>query len=333
MHKNNKKLKQSAPIIIKVIFIITLIALLFFAKDNFIIRIIFSCLFSLLSFLVEYMPLVRQKNAVENENGEKGVSKTKKVSIALTIIIVAIALVGNIIVANINITDGTVTTRSDSSVNANNNNDNPSSSQKTMYHQPKNYSLNAVTYDDNFDIFFTDSLQNDDLYTDLSYSLKNIPYRIEPGTEQLEGNNPYGNNALVANHYEELLNNEIDNSYAILEVTKTIFETALDVSEEMDKTYDTSNNRNRIIRIAELGYNHGLVDNTEKMQKKCIRYAWGLVYTEISYDDYHEDSLLLLIRLYKESSLDSRSTIMISVLSQIKDDFNCNKPHPVKNMK
>lgn len=295
--------------------------MLYLAKDSKTIKMIFSVIFSTITFLVDFIPMILSINKGK-ENIKENI-KLKILSFCLFIIIVIIAIIGNTIATNSLPNNGV--NNPPVGINTDNESD--------MVQSRKIYNFNTVTKDNDFDVYFNDSSNEDILYENILYSLQNIAYRLEPTKKQLEGNNPYGNNALVAAHYEELLKNELTNKNAkSTDVTKLICETALKYSKEMDNEYDTSDSRNRIVRITQISYRNKLNDDNGEMHKECIRYAWGVLFTEISYDRYNEKTIDTLIEIYQETN-EKRSIIIISALKRIKSFFSSNPPHPVKNIK
>ncbi len=306
---------------IKTVIITVLIALLHFIAESNAIKIFFSVLFSFISILVDNTPYLKPKEDEPNNQSHK-IKVLKYISITLNTIILIIAILGNTLATN-----KTETTHPETNTTVPN-------SHVTKYNQPQMYHFNTITLDEKYDIYFMDSPNQSDLYSDLSNSLRNIKYRTKPTKEQLEGNNSYGNNALSAAHYEQLLKDELNNKYAnATDINKNICNTAINISEMMDAEYDTPDNRKRIIRLTKMSYENGLSDNTNDTQNMCIRYAWGLLYTEISYDQYNEDTITLLIELYEHIYSDARSLIIVSALKEIKTDFHSNVPHPQKNIK
>lgn len=295
--------------------------MLCFISENNAIKIFFSILSPLVSFLVDYIPNIKRPKDESSNTSFKN-ETLKYISITLTVIIVIISLLGNTLA-----TAKKETTPPETNTTVPN-------SQSIEYNQPQIYHFNTITLDEKYDIYFMASQNQSDLYSDLSNSLRNIDYRTKPTKEQLEGNNSYGNNALSAAHYEQLLNDELNNEYAnAKDINKNICNTAINLSEKMDAEFDTPDNRKRIIRLTKMSYENGLSDNTSDTQNMCIRYAWGLLYTEISYDQYNEDTMTLLIELYEHTHSDARSLIIVSALKEIKTDFHSNAPHPQKNIK
>lgn len=309
----------------KIVITVALITMLYYIDSSTILRVIFSALFPILSFLVEYLPMFKHEKKSESDNENKSNKMLKVVSIILSIIIVVVSVVGNILV-----NDNTSVSTNNTDVT----DELTTVSQLDVKNIKKRYSFNTITKDKDFDTMFTESESYESLYSDLLYSLQSIEYRTEPSEEQLVGNNPYGNNAMYAKHYEELLFDELDNNYAnSREVNKAIYDKAISSAKEMDDEYDTSVNRHRIVKLLRASYLNALNDDNGEIQDECIRYAWGLLYTEISYDKYDKESIDLLIQIYEETNNSSRCNTIIKVLHELKDYFSTNPPHSIKNTK
>lgn len=300
--------------------IITLIILFCKTRDNNYVRILFSVLFSIFSLFGEYIINVKTKEETKEKSDVKSKRDKRLIAISkfLFIAIVIISIVGN------NVLNEEILVKEND----------PKEGHTLQSAECKQYHFDSINIDDKYDIYFNASTTQNDLCRDLMYSLEKIEYRVMPSEEQLEGNNSYGNNALVASHYEELLIEELNNKHANSKaVNRVICNEAICYAEKMDSEYDMPENRKRIVRVTRLSYEYDLADDNNKMQEKCIRYAWGLLYTEISYDKYDEKTIDLLISLYKEINDNSRCIIIISSLEEIKSYFHYDIPHPQKNIK
>lgn len=327
--KKNKRLikKWIIIIVLEILLITALLLSIFFIKNN-IVTIIFGGLYFVLSVTGFFIDIKKAKT-----EKYKIVKICKLVSIVLFFVSIFVIGAGYTFYTEVD-DDENKSPSVGTTVKTTSNSGNMSKEIINKYH------FTGITTNTDFDVYFGDSENSDELFDDLVYTFCNIEYQEEYRDEILNGG-AYGKKAAAAvileNNLNDLLsknNNEI-NETSILKTTSDII---IGFRDEMDKIYKTSKNRNSMINDLQIAYQNNLVDDQGDTRNKCIRYAWGKLYIDIANDNYNANDINKLIELYTQydllsSSDHKRITLIKNSLYRLIEEFSTNPPHPIKNTK
>ena len=214
---------------------------------------------------------------------------------------------------------------------------------------PYKYPLEFVTSNKDFDIYFSNSKSQIELYEDLLYTLSNISESQIYSNDFLNANDIYGPNAKAAKEYKNMLEEQISNENSVIlnsELIPTLVNELMNSREKMETSCKTPLNRK--LYTDDLQYIYQTVypminnENILDIQKKCIRYCWGWLYISIATNKYDSDAIDKLIELYtnlgtsdeiSEEIIKGQIVTLKDTLEELKAEFQKNEPHSIGVLK
>lgn len=214
---------------------------------------------------------------------------------------------------------------------------------------PYKYPLEFVTSNKDFDIYFSNSKSQIELYEDLFYTLNNISESQIYSNDFLNANDIYGPNAKAAKEYKDMLEEQISNENPVIlnsELIPTLVNELMNSREKMETSCKTPLNRK--LYTDDLQYIYQTVypkinnKNILDIQKKCIRYCWGWLYISIATNKYDSDAIDKLIELYtnlgtsdkiSEEIIKGQIVMLKDTLEALKAEFQKNEPHSIDVLK